>query len=547
MNRARLPSRMSRGRRVAGPRVLPALARALALFVAAPVLALAFTALGTAEVVGSLQHLVETVLPGYMLTTAALAVVVLLVALSVGIGGAWLVAAYDFPARAALAVAMVMPLAMPAFVMAYAYTDLLDTTGPVQGGLRALTGWRVHEYWFPDVRSTWGAGVFLGLALYPYIYLLARAAFAERPAALDDAARSLGQRPTGLWWRIVLPVARPAIVAGSALVLMETLADFGVVTYFAVDSFTAGIYRTWLALGDRVGAARLALVLLIFVGMLGLLERRQRGRMAFVQRAGRRPERVRLHGSRALLAAVGCSLPAVLGFVLPALLLAWGWLDDGATIDSRLPHWIANTVALSLLGAAAAMTVGLIAAYAMRAAPSRGTRAAVSLALGGYALPGIVLGIGLLQVAGAFDRWLWQPMTGQALLAGSIVALVYAYAVRFFAVAHQGIDAGLLRIAPTMDESARNLGRGPAGVLFEVHWPLLRRTLALTGLLVMIECLKELPATLVLRPFDTDTLAVIAYQFASDERLAQAALPSLMIVLVGVLPVLALGRAAIRE
>ncbi|MEZ5740395.1 MAG: ABC transporter permease subunit [Burkholderiaceae bacterium] len=239
-------------------------------------------------------------------------------------------------------------------------------------------------------------------------------------------------------------------------------------------------------------------------------------------------------------------MPPLLGFFLPAALLAQGWLADGGLVDPRLAQWVFNTVRLAVIGAAVTVALGLVAAYAMRARPHWNTRAAVALASGGYALPGIVLGIGLLLVAGVFDRWLWQPLFGHALLAGSIVALIYAYAVRFFSVAYQGLEAGLQRIGRNMDDSARSLGRSPFGLLREVHWPILRRSLALTGLLVMIDCLKELPATLVLRPFDTDTLAVIAYQFAADERLSQAALPSLMIVIVGVLPVWLLSRTALR-
>lgn len=536
-------------RRARRPRtgLLPLMAQLLALFVAAPVLALVLTALHPSEATGTIGHLASTVLPGYLLTTAGLAFTVLVVSLALGVGSAWLVATFDFPGRSALAVALVLPLAMPAFVMAYAYTDFLETTGPVQSALRAFTGWHVRDYWFPEFRSTWGAGLFLGLALFPYVFLLSRAAFAERASALDEAARSLGCEPHRLWLRVVLPVARPAIVAGAALVLMETLADFGVVTYFAVDSFTAGIYRAWLSMSDRVGAARLAIVLLVFIGLLGWLERRQRGRMSFVVRSARIPRRRRLAGPRAALAGLACFLPVFFGFLLPAGLLMHGWVGEGAQVDPRLTTWIFNTLRLAVLGACATMVAGLLAAYASRHAPGPRTRTAVSLAVAGYALPGVVLGLGLLQVTGAFDRWIWRPVTGDVLLAGTVVAVVYAYSVRFFAVAYQGLEAGLARIPATMDDSARSLGRSPWRVLAEVHWPMLRRSLALTGLLVAIEGLKELPATLVLRPFDTDTLAVIAYQFASDERLAQAALPSLVIVAVGVLPVLALGRTALRE
>ncbi len=521
----------------------------LALATAAPIVALALIALGgdtNPAVDSGIAHLVQTVLPRYALTTFALALVVLTTALLVGVSSAWLVAAYEFPGRGWLAWALVLPLAMPAFVMAYAYTDFFDTSGPFQGWLRGVTGWRIGEYWFPDIRSIPGAGLFLGLALYPYVYLLARAAFAERSPSLAEAARSLGLGRRALWWRVAWPVARPAVVAGCALVLMETLADFGVVTYFAVDTFTAGIYRAWQGLGDRTGAARLALVLLVLVGGLIWIERRQRGRMQFFSRAHRVAPRERLAGGAALRATAVCLAPILLGFALPAALLIRAWLGEGGQLDARLAGWLANTATLALLGAAATLPAALLAAYAARLGPGRSTRAAIAMANSGYALPGIVLGVGLLVVVGAIDRGLGQTLFGRALLGGTVFAVVYSYLVRFFAVAFQGLDSGLKRISPAMDQSARSLGRTPIGVLRDVHWPLLRRSVATAGLLVMIDCLKELPATLVLRPFDFDTLAVIAYQFASDERLAQAAAPSLLIVALGLAPVLLLTRSTLR-
>lgn len=522
----------------------------LAAATAAPVIALILIALGLGASPGAdqgLAHLLETVLPRYVLSTVALSFVVLATALVLGVSAAWLVAAYEFPGRSWFAWALVLPLAMPAFVMAYAYTDFFDTSGAFQSWLRLIAGWRVGDYWFPEIRSIPGAGIFLGLALYPYVYLLARAAFAERSPALAEAARSLGLSRRSVWWRVVWPVARPAVVAGGALVLMETLADFGVVTYFAVDTFTAGIYRAWLGLGDRMGAARLAVALLILVGGLIWIERRQRGRMQFYSRAHRVAPREVLAGWAARRAVGVCLLPVLLGFALPAALLVRAWLGEDASIDPRLLGWLANTATLSLLGAGVTVPAALLAAYCARVGPGVWGSVAIAVANSGYALPGIVLGVGLLVVVGAVDRSLGQTIFGQAILGGTAFAVVYAYLVRFFAVAFQGIDSGLKRISPAMDQSARSLGRTQLGVLRDVHWPLLRRSVATAGLLVSIDCLKELPATLVLRPFDFDTLAVVAYQFASDERLAQAAAPSLLIVLLGLVPVLLLTRSSLRH
>jgi len=354
-----------------------------------------------------------------------------------------------------------------------------------------------------------------------------------------------------VWWRVTWPVARPAVVAGCALAMMETLADFGTVAYFAVDSFTAGIYRAWQGMGDRAGAARLAVMLLVIVMAMLALERGQRGRMQFHVRNPRPAARRPLRGAAAWRATLICAAPVALGFVLPAVLLAWAWLGGGAQLDARLPRWIANTAWLAGWGVAVVLPVSLVAAYSARVASSRTLQAALLFSNTGYALPGVVLGVGLLILSGAVDRAL-APLTDRlglpAMLAGgSAIAVVYAYAVRFFSVAYQGVESGLKRISPSMDHSARSLGRRPLQVLREVHWPLMRRSVAAAALLVAIDCLKELPATLVLRPFDFDTLAVVTYQFASDERLAEAALPALLIVLVGVVPVVWLSRVTLSE
>lgn len=518
------------------------LAAAIAASVMAPMVALLWVAL---QPTGgdALAHLVATVLPRYTVTSILLVVQVAVCVLLLGVGAGWLVAAYEFPGRRVLEVAMILPLAMPAFVLAYAYTDFLDTSGPLQGWLRAVTGWSIGGYWFPPVRSLPGAALFLALALYPYVYMLARNAFAERNVSLAEAARSLGMPAPLVWWRVTWPVARPAVVAGLTLVTMETLADFGTVHFFAVDTFSAGIYRAWQGLGDRNAAARLALVLLGAVLMLVWIERRQRGRMAFHARGARPASPRRLHGAQAWAACAACATPVVLGFVLPTLLLLRATWGQGGAPDARLATWAFNTALLSGLAVTVVVPLALGLAYAVRLASTRWIVAAATVAGAGYAVPGIVLGVGLLAVVGTIDRAAAAWSGSGLLLGGTAVAVVYAYCVRFFAVAQHGLDASLKRISPSMDASARTLGAGQLEVLRRVHWPLLRPSLATAALLVFVDCLKELPATLVLRPFDFDTLAVVAYHFAADERLAEAAVPSLMIVLVGLVPVTVLARS----
>ncbi len=523
----------------ASARTLAALASIGAMMTAAPILVLFVLALSPSGGWDTLAHLAVTVLPGTVANSVALCAIVLAVVLLAGVGTGWLVAAYDFPGRGVFAWALVLPLAMPAFVMAYAYTDFLDFSGPLQSAIRAFTGLGPGQYWFPDLRSLPGAGLFLGLALYPYVYMLARMAFAERSPSLAEAARSMGLRARSAWWRVTWPVARPAVAAGCALVLMETLADFGTVSYFGVDTLTAGIYRSWQGLGDKIAAARLSFVLLALVGFLVLLERRQRTRMRFYTRATNPAPRLRLRGARAARATMLCTVPLAFGFVVPALMLARAWWGSGAVLDSRLLDWVANSIVLALLAAALILPVALVIAYAARLVKGRFITFAVTLACAGYALPGVVIGVGLIVWIGTIDR-----MLGAMVFGGTVAAVVYAYGVRFFSIGFQGMEAALARISPSMDQSARSLGLSPMGVLRDVHWPLLRPSIAVAGLLVFVDCLKELPATLVLRPFDFDTLAVSAFHFASDERLGEAALPALLIVFAGLVPVLMLSRVA---
>ena len=538
------------------PSALVALAVALAALAGLPVVAV--VAHGLAPGGGAVwTHLAATVLPGFVANTLLL---VALVGSGVAFGGtvtAWVVTHRRFPGDRFFEWALLLPLAMPAYVMAYAYTDWLQYAGPVQTGLRDTFGWAHGDYWFPDVRSLPGAAAMFIAVLYPYVYLLARTAFLERPHALTEAARTLGLDARRTFWRVDLPLARPAIAGGIALALMETLADYGTVAYFAVDTFTTGIYRAWFALGDRVAAAQLSAALLAFVVGAILLERWSRGAARVAGSARSRSPapaaRQRLTGVRAWTATVICMLPIVFGFALPVVLLA-----RQALAEAELPAaahfadlaW--NSLRVSGLAAVLAVVFAALVAYAVCLAPgalTRGTSRILSL---GYAVPGSVLAVGVLLPVGALDGWLASTLQSALgvrtglLLTGTIAALIYAYLVRYFAVAWNGIEPGFARITPSMDAAARGLGASPAGTLARIHMPLLARSAAAAMLLVFVDVMKELPATLVMRPFNFDTLATQAYTLAKDERLAEAALPSLAIVAVGVLPLLLLARTVRR-
>jgi iron(III) transport system permease protein len=485
-------------------------------------------------------HLVATVLPSFVFNTIGLAVGVLLVVLIAGVGSAWLIAAYDFPGRSWLARLLVLPLAMPSFVMAYAYTDFFDASGWLQSTLRQLTGLKVGAYWFPEIRSVPGAALMLGLALFPYVYMLSRPAFAERSASLSDAARTLGMRPSKIWWKVTLPVARPAIVAGCALVLMETLADFGTVSYFAVDSLAAGIYRAWQGMGDQTTAARLSLVLLAIVSLLLWIEKTQRGRMASHGRQVQPAPRIALRRKRAIAAALFCFVWVFFGFLLPLGLLVKAlvsqWQAGELVQGFKFFSWAFNSSVLAIAGTLIIVPSALLVVYACRLNRKAWVKTAALLASSGYAIPGLVLAVGLLLIARQLDG------IGLSGVRATIILVLLAYTARFFAVAFQGLQAGMQRIAPSMDDSARSLGASAFSVLTKIHWPMLKPSIGAATLLVFVDCLKELPATLVLRPFNFDTLAVVAYQYASDERLAAAAAPALALVLIGLIPTIWLAK-----
>ena len=545
-----LPGRRDLLRRIGLPSRWTVTAILLAAVIAAPVAAVLVNALRPRTEVW--QHLVDTVLQDYVVNSLLIMVGVAVGGLIVGVPAAWFTTLCRFPGRKFFSWAMLLPMAFPAYVIAYAYTGLLDYAGPVQTALREFLGVPGGLRWMPDIRSLPGAVLMLVLVLYPYVYLLARAAFLEQSACVLEVSRTLGCSPWRGFLRVALPLARPAIVAGVALALMEALNDFGTVQYFGVNTLATGIFRVWRGMGDSVAASQIAAILLLFVFALLALERWSRGRRSYAHTTSRyRPlPRYRLKGWRAFGAVIGCALPVTLGFALPALMLLHWAVSNPEYWATRNFLWLLrNSFLLSGVGAALVVGVAILLAYALRLHPTPATRFAVRVASAGYAVPGAVLAIGVLLPLAAFDHaianWTKQHLglSVGLIFTGSLAAVLYAYLTRFLTISFNAIEASLGKITHSMDFAARSLGRSPGATLLQVHLPIMRGTLLTAAILVFVDVLKELPATLVLRPFNFDTLATKTYDLASDERLAEAAGPALAIGLVGILPVYLLSRA----
>lgn len=527
---------------------------AFALLLALPVLVVLGSVLVPAGEVW--RHLASTVLPDYVANSLLLMLGVGGGTLLLGVGTAWFTTLCRFPGRRLFEWALLLPMAMPAYIIAYTYTGLLDYAGPVQTLLRDWTGWGYGDYWFPAIRSLPGAVLMLSLVLYPYVYLLARAAFLSQSVAVLEVGRTLGHGPWGTFRRLALPLARPAIVAGVTLALMETLADYGTVQYFGVATFTTGIFRVWLGQGEPAAAAQLAALLLVFVLTLILVERGSRRQARYHHTAQRHQpiRRYHLHGWGAFGALVVCLLPLLFGFLVPAGQLAvWSWTRAETGFDARFLNLTLNSLSLAGGAALLALAAALLLAYARRLAPTSLVRSSVRLAGMGYAVPGAVIAIGVMipfaWLDNSLDTWMratFDVSTG-LLFSGTLFALLFAYLARFLSVSLQTVESGLTCIRPAMDEAARSLGLRPAQVLWRVHVPLLRGSLLTALLLVFVDVIKELPATLALRPFNFDTLAVRAYELASDERLADAGPAALTIVLAGLVPVILLSRSIARS
>ncbi len=499
------------------------------------------------------QHLASTVLDDYILNSFWLMIGVGTGVFVIGVGTAWLVTMCNFPGSKIFEWMLILPMAVPAYLMAYSYTDFFTYTGPAQALLRDITGWGLGDYWFPDIRSLQGAILMMSFVFYPYVYMLTRAAFLEQSSSLLEAGRSLGASPMKTFFKIALPLARPSIAAGMALSLMETLNDFGTVDYFGVQTFTTGIYRTWFGLGERAAAAQLAGFLLIFILFLILLERWSRSRMQMEARGTGRYKRLKifeLKGWKAWASTLFCFIPVFIGFLLPTAILIDMMLSNlDAALDSRFLTFSLNTIIVAVIAGITALALAIIMAYGVRLNPSWATKTATRIGSLGYAIPGSVIAVGILIPFGWIDNMLdsWLRSTvgfsSGLLLSGTIFALIFAYVVRFLAVAFNTVEASLAKITPSMDEAAEGLGYSFSKTLKKIHIPMMSGSLFTAIMLVIVDVIKELPATLIVRPFNFDTLAVQVYRLASDERLAESSGAALAIILVGLIPVFILSKS----
>ncbi|MFV1850754.1 MAG: ABC transporter permease [Thalassospira sp.] len=523
----------------------------VAAMVAAPIIAVAYIAFFPTENIW--PHLASTMLPRYLSNTGILMLGVGIGVTLIGVSSAWVVTMCQMPGKRFFEWAMLLPMAVPAYIVAYVYTDLLEFAGPIQRLLRDMFGWKsAADYWFPDIRTKGGAIMVLSVTLYPYVYMLARAAFLSQSICAIEAARILGRSAWSSFATVALPLARPAIVVGVVIALMETLNDFGTIDFFAVHTLTAGIFNVWLGMGNAGGAAQIALTMLAVVIALMVIERYSRRRQRFHDTTNRFQELPGYElGPLAKAGALAiCVLPILLGFVIPSMVLIYysvGYFDQSWTEDFF--EFAGNSLLVSGLATLVAVGCAIFLAYALRLFPQPLLKFFVRLSSVGYAVPGAVLAIGVLIPFARFDNALDAMMrdvfgisTG-LLLSGTVFALVFAYAVRFMAVSYGSIEAALGKVRPSMDDAARTLGESPWGTLKRIHFPMVRGGILAASVLVFVDGMKELPATLILRPFNFDTLAIHVYQFAKDEMIEHAALGALTIVVVGVVPVIMLSRA----
>ena len=501
------------------------------------------------------HHLLDTVLLSYIANSLILMFGVALGTCLLGVSSAWLVAVCQFPGRKTLSWILLLPMAMPAYIIAYTYTGLLDVSGPIQNNLRAIFGWSYGDYFFPQIRSLGGATCMLSLVLYPYVYLLARVSFANQAGAIIEASRNLGRGPLSTFLSVSLPMARPAIIAGVSLVMMETLADYGTVAYFGVSTFTTGIFRIWYGLGELATAAQLSAMMMFFVFSIILLEQQSRRRMRFYKNEYRvKTELIQLKGSRATIASFYCWTIVSIGFIIPIIqLVVWAASRWRENLNNAFVNLAWNSFLLASTAAIICVLGALFLSIVKRYSKSNFSIAQVEIAKLGYAIPGAIIAVGVLIPAGWFDNQVnliseaWSGKSIGLMLGGSLGILIFSYLVRFLSVSLQTLESGLSSIKPSIDESAASLGVSKLNTLRKIHLPLLKTSLLTAFIMVFVDVLKELPTTLILRPFNFNTLAVRTYELASDERLIDAALPALTIVVIGLLPILLIFRTIAKS
>lgn len=496
------------------------------------------------------QHLLDTVLAEYITNSLLLALGVAIGTFIIGVPAAWLCALYSFPGKRLLEFLLLLPLAIPAYIVAYTYTGVLDFSGPIQSYLRETFAWGYGDYWFPEIRSLGGAIAMFSFALYPYVFLLTRSTLITQSSSVIDAARSLGANNIERLFSIIIPLARPAIAAGITLALMETLADYGTVQYFGVDTFTTGIFRTWFGFGEAVTAAQLSSILMITVFALFLLEQRQRRRIRYhnPSNATQQGKEIPLYGKHAFFAFIACALPPLFGFIIPVFQLGdWAVSTASTMVDHQFWSLAFNSFFLAASAALVTLVIATILAYGKRASKNKLLSGLINLSAMGYAVPGTIIAVGTLIVFSSIDNWLIEFLDRQLgietglIFTGTIFALVFAHTVRFLSLGLQTVGASLSKINHSIDEASQLLGNNLFTTLRSIHLPLIRSGLFTAALLVFVEVMKELPATLIMRPFNFNTLAVRAYELASDERLADASTAALAIVFTGIIPVILLN------
>ena len=497
------------------------------------------------------QHLKDTVLKEYIVNSMLLTCGVGIGTLLIGVSTAWLTAMCSFPGKNLFVWLLLLPLAMPAYIVAYTYTGMFDFAGPLQTMVRDWTGWRYRDYYFPQIRSMGGAITMLSLVLYPYVYLLGRSTFLEQSVGVMEVSRTLDCGPWTVFYKVALPLARPAIVAGLSLALMETLADYGTVAFFGLGVFTTGIFRTWFGLGDYNSAAKLASLLLFFVFALIIMERVSRNKARYHNSSGKltRFSEFSLKGLKAWGAFASCAIPVFLGFFLPAAqLFLWALETWSEMVDDRFFELARNSFLLGFGAALISVILALFLGYGKRIIPGKATIASIRMASIGYAIPGTVVAVGIIipfaWIDGRIDTFMQSSfgISSGLIFSGTIIAVMFAYVVRFLAISLQTVESGLEKIKPSMDDAARSLGCRHRETLFKLHIPLLKSSTLTALMIVFVDVMKELPATLILRPFDFNTLAVRAFELASDERLADSSTAALTIVVVGLLPVIYLSK-----
>ena len=500
-------------------------------------------------------HISSTVLPNYLFNSLILSAGVTIGVTFIGVGSAYLISSYQFPGSKTLSWALLLPLAMPTYITAYAYTGIFEVSGPIQTSVRTVFDVSVGEYWFPEIRSLGGAVLVFSFVLYPYVYLLVRTVLLYRSSSIEAVTQTLGYGKHSLFRRLTLPMIRPALVAGVALALMETLADYGAVSFFGIDTFTTGIFRTWNGLGSVSAAAQLSLILLAFVWLLLFFERQSRRRVSFARSTTRQTIKTTpLCGWRGFTACCFAALPLVLGFLLPvSQLVHWSFTHQDPLGWSGYVNMISNSIWLASLTALFACLLVSMLAYLIRHQPNSATQLSRNAVAVGYAIPGAVVAVGAMVPLSQLDHWIndltigYFDQTVGLVFSGSIAALLIGYLVRFMTVALNSVEAGMSMMPLQMDKVAKTLGLGWFRIFTRVHIPMLRPSVFAAALLVFVEVMKELPATLIMRPFNFNTLAVRAYELAADERLPEAASSSLAIVIIGLLPLILLNRVATRN